>query len=276
MVILFGDSNPTVTTLAARFEKNLRDSRLLGYPVMVILSDKSNSVADFVNANFVNYDSKPNVAAYLQFVVPRDKASLMEIDADFFEEHSWQIPNDGRVFACVLDANGAEVGRLEIDVTEKEADERVAAFVSKHLPTKLDSQKKWEAAFSEAKRTNRKVWASVGGRYCGPCFLLARWLDDHRKILEKDYVMLKVDEYADENGVSVAKQITRGGSYGIPFSAIFDHDKKLVIDSDSPLGNVGFPSGYEGSKHLRKMLLATRLSITDAEVEQLVASLAEK
>ena len=137
--------------------------------------------------------------------------------------------------------------------------------------TQLDAQPE---AFEEARRTNRKVWARIGQRYCGPCFLLARWLDDHREILEKDYVMLKIDDYADENGVSIAKRITRGGSFGIPFFAIFDRDELLVVDSDSPLGNIGFPTGYEGSKHLRKMLLATRDSLTDAEVEQLVASLA--
>jgi len=225
---------------------------------------------------FVDYESKPEVASYLQFVVPRDEANLNASDADFFKEHNWQIPVEGRVFACVLDAMGVEEVRLEVDLTEKEADEKVAAFVSKHLPAKLDAQKKWQEAFADAKRTNRKVWARLSGRYCGPCFLLARWLDDHREILDKDYVMLKIDEYANENGVDLAKRITRGDSFGIPFFAIFDKDELLVVDSDSPLGNIGFPSGYEGSKHLRTMLLASRGSLTDAEVEQLVASLADE
>lgn len=88
--------------------------------------------------------------------------------------------------------------------------------------------------------------------------------------------MLKVDDVADENGVAVAKRITRGGQFGIPFFAIFENEEKLVIDSNSPLGNVGFPNGYEGGKHLRKMLLATRVSITDAEIEQLVSGLMDE
>ncbi len=276
MVIQLGDSKPSVTALASRFEKNLRDSKLLGYPVLVILSDKSNAVAEFVNSNFVNDDLKPDVAAYLQFVVPRGKENLQESDAGFLNDHHWQIPDEGRIFACVLDANGEEVGRLETDVAESGAEARAAEFIAKHKPAKLDAQKKWDEAFAEAKRTNRKVWARVSQRYCGPCFLLARWLDDHRELLEKDYVMLKIDDFADENGIAVAKRITRGGHFGIPFYAIFDRDEMLVIDSDSPLGNIGFPSGYEGSKYLRKMLLATRSSLTDAEVQQLVAILAEE
>ena len=161
-------------------------------------------------------------------------------------------------------------------IAESGAEAKAAEFILKHKPAKLDAQKKWDEAFAEAKRTNRKVWARLGGRYCGPCFLLARWLDEHREVLEKDYVMLKLDDYAEENGASVAMRLTRGGHFGIPFSAIFDIEEKMVVDSNSPLGNIGFPSGYEGSKYLRKMLLATRRSITDAEIEKLVASLASE
>lgn len=73
----------------------------------------------------------------------------------------------------------------------------------------------------------------------------------------------------------MAKRITGGAHFGIPFCAIFDSDGALLVDGDSPLGNIGFPSGYEGSKYLRKMLMATRSLITDAEIEQLIASLAE-
>ncbi len=274
MVDRIGESTATATTLAERLQKYLRDSRLLGYPVMVILSDKSNAVADFVNSNFVNYDLKPEVAAYLQLVVPRDKANLKQDDTEFLNDHHWQIPDEGHIFACVLDSHGEEVGRFQLDVADTGAEEKAAEFVAKHKPTKLDAQKKWEEAFAEAKRTNRKVWARLGGRYCGPCFLLARWLDERRDILEKDYVMLKIDDYADENGTSVAKRLTRGGHFGIPFCAIFDSNEIMVIDSNSPLGNIGHPSGYEGSKYLRKMLMATRRSMTDVEVEKLVASLA--
>ncbi len=268
-----GAAKAVETTIATRFEKIFRDSKLLGFPVMVILSDKSKSAAEFVNANFVDYKSNQEVASYLQFVVIRDSGSMKDSDATFLKDHHWQLPSEGRVFACVFDAAGGEKGRLEVDVTENDAIEEVAAFISKHLPAKVDAKKKWEEAFAEATRTNRKVFARLGGRYCGPCFLLARWLDDHRELLERDYVMLKIDGYADENGLIVANRITRGGTFGIPFFAIFDNDRALMIDSASPLGNIGFPSGYEGRKQIRKMLLATRSALSVGEVENIVASL---
>ncbi len=57
MVSRIGDANPIAAKLAARFQKNRLDSKLLGFPIMVILSDKSKIVADFVNANLVDYES---------------------------------------------------------------------------------------------------------------------------------------------------------------------------------------------------------------------------
>jgi hypothetical protein len=117
------------------------------------------------------------------------------------------------------------------------------------------------------------VLARVSQRYCGPCFKLARWIDDEHELLEKDYVLLKIDDARDKNGVEVAQRLTRGQRFGIPFFAIFDQDEKLLVDSAGPLGNIGYPGGdVESRRHLRKMLLATRQNLTAAEVDQLVTS----
>lgn len=89
----------------------------------------------------------------------------------------------GQLDRLALDVE--EQGSLEVNVNEADADKKVADFVSKHQRAKLDAEKKWNEAFAEAKRTNRKVWARVSQRYCGPCFLLARWMDDHRELLER-------------------------------------------------------------------------------------------
>ena len=87
---------------------------------------------------------------------------------------------------------------------------------------------------------------------------MARWLDDQHELLDKDYVMLKIDDFRDQNGKLVAERLTRGEQHGIPFHAIFDPDGELLMDSAGPLGNIGHPSGFEGKKQLRKMLLETR------------------
>jgi len=85
--------------------------------------------------------------------------------------------------------------------------------------------------------------------------------------------MLKIDNVQDRGGGRVAKRLTQGKPRGVPFHAIFDSDEQMLVDSAGPLGNIGYPSGFEGKKHLRKMLLATRRNLTDAEIDQLVDSL---
>jgi hypothetical protein len=102
---------------------------------------------------------------------------------------------------------------------------------------------------------------------------LTRWLDDHKEILEQDYMFLKIDNCRDLHGVEVADRLTGGEHFGVPFSVIFDSDEKKLIDGDSAVGNIGFPSGYEGKKHLRKMLTETRQKMTDKQIDELVESL---
>ena len=87
--------------------------------------------------------------------------------------------------------------------------------------------------------------------------------------------MVKIDDARDQNGSRVAQRLTRGKHFGIPFHAIFDQDEKMVIDSEGPLGNIGYPTSVEGKKQLRKMLLASRRNLTDAEIDQLVESLGD-
>jgi hypothetical protein len=84
--------------------------------------------------------------------------------------------------------------------------------------------------------------------------------------------MLKIEEVRDINSKVVAQRVVRGQDDWIPFFAIFDASGTMLIDSMGPLGNTGHPSGIEGKRHLRKVLLETRKNITEAEVERVVES----
>jgi hypothetical protein len=259
--------------LAERYEMALRDARLGGYHVMAVLSAPGDDVAEFVDNNFVDYRKNKEVSAFMQLLVQPKQASDEETELAFLDERGWQLPGEGRVLAIALDASGEELARMEIAVADGAAAEQAADFVRKHAPAKVDAKQKWDEAFAEARSSNRRVWARVSGRYCGPCFRLARWMDGHQELLAKDYVMLKVDGVADENGGDVARRLTRGGQHGIPFHVIFDADEAVLIDSAGPLGNIGHPSGVEGKRHLRKMLMETRQRATDEEIERLLESL---
>ena len=259
--------------LAERFQSTLRDCALSGYQLMLILTDGSKGADDFANEHYISFENNKEVYGFMQLVVSNNKDHLEPATAAFLEERHWSVPSAGHVIAFDIDANGNELVRQEIAFADKNAAESSARFIHQHALAADDAVAKWTAAFAEANRTNRRVWVRVSQRYCGPCFRLTRWLADQQKLLEKDYVMLKIDDFHDEHGKEVAQRVTDGREFGIPFHAIFDTSGKMIIDSNGPLGNVGYPSGFDGKKQLRKMLQTSRQNLTDAEIEQLIHSL---
>jgi hypothetical protein len=103
--------------------------------------------------------------------------------------------------------------------------------------------------------------------------MLSRWIDDQREILEKDFILLKIDDFRDMNGQVIAERLTKGRLVGVPFHAIFDANEELVMDSYGPLGNIGFMSGLEGKRHFKKMLDAACSRITPREIQVLLDAL---
>jgi hypothetical protein len=260
--------------VAGRFRNTLRDCAASGYRPLVIVANGTGPIAEFVHEHFVDAEKNGEVSGFVPITLANDQGTLKAEDLAFLKSHDWQLPEPGHILAVALKADGTELGRLKLDARDSQAAQAAADFVHDHALPQHDPEQEWSAAFAEAKRSNRRVWARVSGRYCGPCFSLARWLDEQHTLLEKDYVMLKIDDVRDANGVEVVRRITRGKQHGIPFYAIFESDGPLLIDSLGPLGNIGFPGdSIEGQRHLRKMLTDTRLNLTDAEIDQLIESL---
>ncbi len=183
---------------------------------------------------------------------------------------NWPLPAKGKVFALAMDPAGHELGRIEIDLKDPASPKRAAEFIRQHAPAPADAREKWEHAFALAQQSGRKVWVRISQRYCCPCFRLTRWLDDQKTLLSQDYVFLKIDDWRDLHGAEVADRLTGHERQGIPFYAIFDPTGKMLITSESPLGNIGHPEGFEGKRHIRKMLLATRSKLTDQQIDAIV------
>ena len=260
-------------SFADRYERTLRDCRLLGFRAMAILYGPSEAAKEFIDANLLDYDATKEVSSFMQLTRNIGGDGADPEVAEFAKTKGWPVPEQGNVFACAIDADGNEIARIMLDSKASESPELAAQFVRQYAPKQVDAKKEWDEAFAEAKRTDRKVWARISGRYCGPCFRLARWLDDQKALLDQDYVFLKIDGYRDLHGEEVAERLTGGKHFGIPFCAIFGADGELLITSESPVGNIGHPSGYEGKKYLRKMLVKTRSRLRDEQIDKIVGSL---
>ena len=129
-------------------------------------------------------------------------------------------------------------------------------------------------ARSAAKRSGRRVWVIEGGPRCGPCFRLARWIEDQHAILEKDYVILKLMAGFDEHVSEAIAGLPINDGDGIPWFAITEPDGRVMAISRGPLGNIGFPASVEEIRHFRPMLERTNQRITTDEIDRLVNSLA--
>ncbi len=259
--------------LADSFQTRLRDCRLSGYRLLVIDADQSDQVKELVDRWFFDDDGHPDLPLFMQFNVPRAAKELTDDDRAFIASKDWDVPAANQIIVYALDADGQELGRLAVDAYDKQSPSAAAEFIAAHAPARQDASAAWDAALAEAKRTNRRVWARSSGRYCGPCFRLTRWLDEQRPLLEKDFVLIKIDGTNDLNAAEVSQLITGGKEGGIPFHAIFDPTGQQLIDSEGPTGNIGSPSGDEGKRHLRRMLTETRQRLTDPEINELIESL---
>ena len=241
--------------------------------MMLIVADREKETTDFIDKNLKDYSANPSVASYMQFIIALDRQNITSEQSTFLTSREITLPEVGQLVAIAMDENEKIIGMLSIKVGSNEAIEETAEFQRTHSASQVDAEMKWSVAFELAKGTDRKVFAKIGQRYCGPCFLLARWMDDQRDLFDKDYVILRIDSFHDLKGIEVARRLTLGRQLGIPFYAIFDADEVMLTDADGPLGNTGMPSSFDGKLHLRKMLQSTSKNLTTAEIDELISSI---
>jgi hypothetical protein len=146
----------------------------------------------------------------------------------------------------------------------------LTAFLKQHLPPMPDAQKRLADALAQARRENKHVLVEQSAAWCGWCHVLAKYLDKHRSLVEKDYVWITIDpRFA--HGEAVIKKLRPKAEGGIPWMVILDADGKPLITSDGPEGNIGYPSEAKGAEHFEKMLRTTARHMSDAEIKILLA-----
>ncbi len=250
--------------ISQRWAGRLRDCRLGGYRPLAFVTDGSEAAKKFIDEKLMDYDHRPVLSHFMETIYQPDSAST-----NFAEKMAWAKPSAGDLAMIVYDDAGTELARTLIAIDDDKSVDRAIEFLRSNAPPEIDAEQAWDDAFALAKKTNRRVWARISGRYCGPCFRLARWLDDHHERLDQDFVMLKISETAPAD---VQDRLLRRKSAGIPFHAIFAADGTEIIDSRGRLGNIGSPSGFEGKRHLRKMLEAGCQHLATEQIDELVAS----
>ncbi len=256
--------------LSERVASVCRNAQVSGMRVLAVLQgDDSRNVAK-LTGHVLDHDQIEAILRYLPLTV---SAETVESEAAFLEEHAWPLPAEGEVVLIALVADKEMIAAKRISAGDVDAAVGIAAqFLKQHVPPHRDARDLLAEAEQKARDSGRRVWIVHGGPRCGPCFRLARWLDDHHATLEKDYVIVKVMGGIDENAVDVIEKLPVK-EHGIPWHAILEPDGTVLTTSESPLGNIGMPSSVEELRHFRQMLKSTARRLSAGDVDQLIESL---
>jgi len=264
-------SRPPLAAEVATACRNVRPSGMRA--LVVLLGDDSGNAASLTNALLDEH----RASTILKYLSVRVEAAELKTEAATIKKFGWLIPSPGMVVLVALNGN-----QETIAVKPIEAQPRLTAlatgdaFLKDHMPPVRDALATLLAAREEAKKTGRRVWIVHGGPRCGPCFRLARWIEEHHVTLEKDFVMVKVMDGLDEHAAEVISQLPEAQGDGIPWFAITEPDGTILTTSHGALGNIGFPGSVEGVRHFRQMLDHTARKLSAAEVDELIKSLSAR
>jgi hypothetical protein len=255
------------------FAMNATDSRLWHAPSLVVAMGPGKAAAEFVKK--LQMDEEYGMAELnytFPFEITPERFGVDPTAKEEFAKRGWPVPTEGQVLFAAANAESKSLGHVVVKADDPDAIKKATAFLLERPLKKSPAIKAVEAAFAEAKKSNRRVFFQTGGLRCGPCYRFMRWIDQQRHVFEKDFVLLKLSNEHTDWQAAIGK-LQLKPSDGIPWTAILDADGKVLATSDGPLGNIGFPSSGLGVKHFRKMLEASTQKMTNQEREALVRSL---
>jgi beta-lactamase regulating signal transducer with metallopeptidase domain len=264
--------------LAERFASLCQINRLLHSRAMVIVSGAGESAKKFVDDHALDFEEHPDVYSFIPMSLSSVTLDEEPASRYIFEKKGWILDAAELVLIVAYDVVGQELGRIKLDTSSKAKEaESVKAyeqFLTKHKPPIEDAESKVDQALAEAKATNRRLWVVNSGTRCGPCRVLARWMDAQHTILEKAIVPVHFDSNLDLNAEKVLKRLNEPLG-GIPWHAILDADGNVLINSEVEiLGNIGWPGKWpETMSHFQKMIeVAGQGRLSRTEIETLVES----
>ena len=154
----------------------------------------------------------------------------------------------GYPFLAVMDPGGKvltgqETGSLEEG--DHHDPKKVMEFLARWVVEPKDAQVVLREALARASSDDKKVFLSFGAPWCGWCHRLENYLarPEVASILDRDFVVLKVDTDRMTRGKDVMKRFRPDDSGGIPWFAFLDARGTKLATSDMLDGrkNIGYP-----------------------------------
>jgi hypothetical protein len=263
--------------LEDRLAANLRDARLGHQRVLMVVGvPESDLCQRFFNQYFSFRGEllQGSLANFKLLAVDATKEQANDLDpASPTFGLPW--PTEGGLVLVIFDETGRLIddtsatqfawpdGRMNVDA--------LAVYLDEHAPDLPDAQQLLGDAVKSAERDSRRVLVQFSGPRCYPCLLLSRFLAEHAELIERDYVVVKIDSRFANAGPLLEKM--KPAESGVPWWAIYDAELTRLATSDGPDGNIGFPSSDVGIAHFEQMFRSTAKSLGDGDIRKLVADL---
>jgi len=194
-----------------------------------------------------------------------------------------QAPEDRQASIQVQAGTEANVITVKSQAEQEEESRRFSATIKADTTNHgngADAHALLQAAEARASAGGKKVFLVFHASWCGPCFVLHRFLNDPqvKPIMDAHFVVQDLDIWEHEKngwenpgGAAIDKEY--GGPNSIPFFVVLDASGKKMGDSLNKGENMGMPTAPDDVQFFFHLLQTAAPGLTDTDLVTLKAGI---
>ncbi|HJQ79095.1 MAG TPA: carboxypeptidase regulatory-like domain-containing protein, partial [Lacipirellulaceae bacterium] len=264
-------------TPVERFETALADAMISRQRILVLFAAADNRPAKRILELRYEDDEMSNLFDHYQVLAIDTSEANLSGAKELAERLDVELENpQAELLLIVADVDGsviANVGTEALSADRQLDKQTLQTLLKLNSPEPLNANQLLSEALQRAKADNKRVIVQETATWCGPCWLLSRFLEKHKQVWEADYILVKMD-HRWTGAQEIMKGFRGDADGGIPWFAILDADGKVLVTSNGEDGNnIGYPGDESSQAHFRKMLETTAQRMTPAEIKSLMDAL---
>ncbi|MAX39614.1 hypothetical protein [Gimesia sp.] len=264
---------------SARAEKI---ARLSSQYLLILYGDRTSDVIrQFMTLRYKDEDIRALMSSFQLLACDAESGEPLSEKAREIERNLGLDSDPPAPGIFILDVKGeheSEINFADLSTDGKVSKDKLFKFLKDNQYPVLDAREMLDAALKQAKEQNKRVIVQETATWCGPCRRLSLFLDQERKLWERDYIWIKLD-HRWTGTRKIMDKLRDSAPGGIPWWAILDSDGRVLVTSNNDKdegNNVGFPGSHAGREHVRGMLKQTAIRLTPMDVNELVEALKQK